>query len=121
MNWVLDKNRPICPQIGEQLAVMIAGGELKPNERLLSVRDVAVNAGINPNTAQKAFEQLGQEGLIYAVRGSGWYVSEDIAKANEVVARLMAEKTRDYFDGMRKLGQSAEQTKDYVKEWKTNE
>lgn len=117
MGWNLDKNRPICPQICEQICVKIAVGELGPNERLLSVRDVAVVAGVNPNTVQKSFEQLEQQGLIYSVRGSGWFVGENADLARETVRKLISDKTKTYFDDMWRLGLNSEQVKDYIKEW----
>ncbi len=117
MAWSLDKARPICPQICEQLSVMIASGEFSPNQRLMSVREVAVNAGVNPNTVQKAFEQLESHGLIYSVRGSGWFVSESIDNAVATVEELTKLKTREYFSEMGKLGLGIDQTKQYIKEW----
>ena len=80
MGWNLDKKRPLCPQICEQICVLISKGELKPGERLMSVREVAVSASVNPNTVQKSFEQLEQRGVIYSKRGSGWYVAESGAE-----------------------------------------
>lgn len=121
MNWILDKKRPICPQICEQLSVKIASGEFKPDERLLSVREVALQAGVNPNTVQKAFEQLNTQGLIYSVRGSGWYVSDNIATAKETVDKIIQTKTAEYFCEMQKMGLSDEQIINYVKEWNENE
>ena len=94
--WELDKTRPICPQICEQLSVMIAAEEFKPDEKLLSVREVAVKAGVNPNTVQKAFEQLEGQGLIYSVRGSGWFVGADTESAKNTVEELKYSKTKDY-------------------------
>ncbi len=117
MGWKLDKNRPICPQIGELLSAKIAKGEYKPNERLLSVREVAVVAGVNPNTVQKAFEQLEQKGLIYSVRGLGWFVSDNISLATQTVDELAKEKTKLYLSEMENLGFTLEQTKEYIKEW----
>ena len=118
MKWILDKKRPICPQICEQLSVRIASGEFKSGERLLSVREVALQAGVNPNTVQKAFEQLNAQGLIYSVRGSGWYVSDDINTAKDTVENIINNKTAEYFSEMEKLGFSLEEIKNYVKEWK---
>ena len=118
MSWKLDKTRPICPQICEQICVKIAAGEFKPNERLMSVREVAVLAGVNPNTVQKSFEQLDQKGIIYSVRGSGWFVSAHTETAKDAVEELIVSKTADYFGQMNALGMSSEQTKRYVKEWK---
>lgn len=115
MSWSLDKQRPICPQIFEKLCVMIATGQMKPNEKLPSVRETAVGSGVNPNTVQKAYEQLEVSGLIYSVRSSGWYVGENAAvPAQNTVGRLMEEKTRDYFSAMGSLGKSAGETKRYV-------
>lgn len=121
MNWILDKKRPICPQICEQLSVKIASGEFKPDERLLSVREVALEAGVNPNTVQKAFEQLNMQGLIYSVRGSGWYVSGNIDTAKETVDKIIKSKTAEYFSEMQKMGLSHNEIINYVKEWNENE
>ena len=117
MSWNLDKNRSICPQICERLSVRIARGDFSPNERLMSVREVALQAGVNPNTVQKAFEQLEAQGLIYSVRGSGWFVSEGSSTAKETVEKLIHDKTAAYFGSMEDLGFSAEQVKQYIKEW----
>ncbi len=115
--WNLDKSRPICPQIGEQISVLIASGEIPSGGRLMSVREVALKAGVNPNTVQKAFEQLERQGLIYSVRGSGWFVSENTETAGDAVHHLVCEKTRNYFEEMRRLGYSNENIKQFVKEW----
>lgn len=104
MNWRLDKKRPICPQICEKLCIMIASGELEAGERLTSVRDVAVSAGVNPNTVQKSFEQLEQQGMIYSKRGSGWYVSDRADTAREILEDLVHEKTAEYLNDMEALG-----------------
>lgn len=118
MSWKLDKNRPICPQIVEQICVKIARGDLLPEEKLLSVREVAMEAGVNPNTVQKSFEQLEQEGLIYSVRGSGWFVSKETDRAKTTAAEMVQKKTEAYFNEMESLGYSAKETIRYVKEWK---
>lgn len=121
MSWMLDKTRPICPQICEQICVKIASGEFKPGERLMSVREVAVTAGVNPNTVQKSFEQLDQKGIIYSVRGSGWYVSDNIQTADDEVNELIRSKTSEYFSQMNALGMDMSETKRYVKEWNESE
>lgn len=117
MTWQLDKGRPLCPQIGEQLCLQIALGVFKPHERLFSVREAAMAAGVNPNTVQHAFEQLEQQGILYSVRGSGWFVAEDVSLATQTLERLLAEKTAAYFDTMRALGLDTAKIKQYVKEW----
>lgn len=117
MKWNLDKGRPLCPQIGEQLCLQIALGHFKPHERLFSVREAAISAGVNPNTVQHAFEQMEQQGILYSVRGSGWFVAEDVSLAKQTLQQRLAEKTAAYFDAMHALGMDAEATKSYVKEW----
>ena len=84
MNWLLDKKRPICPQICEQICVMIARGDYKPNERIPSVRDIAVEAGVNPNTVQKALDSLENDAVLHSVRGAGWYVGDNTQKAKKI-------------------------------------
>ncbi len=109
MQWMIDKERPSCPQINEQIAARIALGEFKPQERLASVRDVAVAAGVNPNTVQKAFESLEAEGLIYSVRGSGWFVSDAVGTAQQKLQKLAEEKINALFQSLKTLGYSREQ------------
>ncbi len=117
MAWVLDKSRPLGPQICEQVCLQIALGELKPNERLYSVREAALEAGVNPNTVQRSFELLEQQSILYSVRGSGWYVAEDISPAMQTLKNLWAEKTAAYFAAMEALGMTPQAIKDYVEEW----
>ena len=117
VSWTLDKTRPICPQMCEQICVKIASGEFAPGARLMSVREVAVSAGVNPNTVQKSFEQLELKGIIYSVRGSGWFVSAETETAKEEVSELIRSKTADYFGQMNALGMDNCETKRYVKEW----
>lgn len=117
MKWTLDKAKPLCPQICEQVCLMIALEEFKGGEKMLSVRETAINAGVNPNTVQKAFEKLELDGILYSVRGSGWFVNYDISNAKKTLDSLVAEKTKAYFDSMAALGMSTDAVKNYVKEW----
>ncbi len=121
MNNSLDKKRPIVPQICEQICLQISKGLFLPQERLPSVREIAVALGVNPNTVQHSLEKLEQQGILYSVRGSGWYVSKDISFANECIINLQKEKTELYFSDMERLGMTAEQTKKYIEEWLKNE
>lgn len=117
MKWTLDKSKPLCPQICEQVCLMIALGKFKEGEKMLSVREAAVSAGVNPNTVQKAFEALEQDNILYSVRGSGWFVSEDISNAKQTLENLVSEKTQIYFESLNALGMNNDAIKNYVKEW----
>ena len=104
MNWTLDKSRPICPQICELICVAVANGEFKAGEKLLSVRDIALLASVNPNTVQKSFEELERLGVIHSVRCSGWYVNENTDAAKRELKFLRARKTEEYLTAMSQLG-----------------
>ena len=117
MDWFIDKNRPICPQICEQLCLRIARGEFEPHEKLLSVREIAATAGVNPNTVQRSLEELERLGILYSVRGSGWFVAEDFSLAEEVLDSHLAQKTSEYFAAMQILGMDTAAVKKYIKEW----
>jgi len=117
MDWNLDKKRPICPQICERLCIMIATGEVGAGERLMSVREVALSAGVTPNTVQKSFEQLEQKGVIYSRRGSGWYVNEDIHVAREMMNELVHGKTAAYLGDMHSLGMTYNDIINVIKEY----
>lgn len=118
MDWIIDKNRPICPQICEQLCLEIAKGKFEPFEKLPSVREIAMAAGVNPNTVQRSLDELERSGVIYSVRSSGWFVSEDITTARERLNEILAQKTADYFAEMQVLGLDATAVKQYIEEWK---
>lgn len=117
MDWHLDKTRPICPQLCEQLCLQIAKGRLAPREKIPSVREIALQASVNPNTVQRSLEELERRGILHSVRGSGWFVAEDIAQAREVLSAILKQKTADYFAAMENLGMDVAAVKEYVKEW----
>lgn len=117
MNWTLDRNRPICPQLCEQICARIVSGKFAPQQRIMSVREVALAAGVNPNTVQHAFEQLERQGVLYSVRGAGWYVSANIDAAQTMHRDMVHEALWKFFDTMHALGISVEDTKKLIKEW----
>lgn len=117
MEWVPDKKRPICPQLCERICILIATGKVGAGEKLMSVREVAVSAGVTPNTVQKSFEQLEQKGVIYSRRGSGWYVNEDTHVAQEMLHELVREKTGVYLRDMQSLGLNQTEIIEAIKEY----
>ncbi len=117
MSWKPDHGTPICPQICEQMCVRIARGSLEPNSKLMSVRELAVKLGVNPNTVQRSFEQLEQQGVLYSIPGTGWYVSANTAVAKNAVESLIREHTAAFFAEMKKLGLDTVAVKQVIKEW----
>ena len=77
MPWELDSDRPIYAQIVDRLKHEIVSGFYPPGSRLPSVRDLAAQASVNPNTMQKAFTELERTGLIVTRRTSGRTVTEE--------------------------------------------
>ena len=122
MDWTLDKSRPICPQLCERICVAVAKGTFLPGEKLLSVREIALAAGVNPKTVQKAFEELERQGVIHSVRCSGWYVNDNIDDAASAqVDALRVQKTREYLAAMAQLGCTPEEIAAYLKECQEEE
>ena len=79
MNRNFRSDQPIYTQLVGQLQQDIASGALPPGERLPSVRDLAAELGVNPNTVQRALQELERTGLIVTQRTSGRFVTEDTA------------------------------------------
>ncbi|MDO4189853.1 MAG: GntR family transcriptional regulator [Lachnospiraceae bacterium] len=81
--------RPIYEQIIEQIQKLIVSEVFKPNEKIPSVRSLAMEISINPNTIQRAYMQLEKDGWIYTVKGKGNFVSEKSGWLNtEKIAAL---------------------------------
>ena len=78
MAWILDDSRPIYLQIVDLIKTEIIAGVYRPGDKLPSVRDLAMEASVNPNTMQKALAELEKEGLVMALRTSGRIVTEDM-------------------------------------------
>ncbi len=69
-------SKPIYEQIKDGLRRLVVTGAVKKDEKLPSVRELATNLSINPNTIQKAYRELEQEGYIYTIAGKGSYAAE---------------------------------------------
>ena len=94
MTWVFENDQPIYTQLVDQFIVAIVSGELPPGARMPAVRELALEAGVNPNTMQRALQQLEREGLVYAQRSAGRFVTEDTAVIARVREALAAERVR---------------------------
>ena len=88
------ENRPIYAQVIERFKEQISAGALEPGDRLPSVRELAAELAINPNTIQRSYRQLEMEGWIVTVPGKGCFVCSDKRHAEEEKKRLLAEFDR---------------------------
>ena len=104
MDFELQSSRPIWMQLAEQLGRRIVTGVYPPGSRFPTVRDLAAEAGVNPNTMQRALGQLESEGLVITNRTAGRTVTEDVAVLDAMRKRLAAELKEKYFSDMKELG-----------------
>ena len=105
MAWEIRADRPVYAQLIEQIQQKIICGEYPLGSRLPSVRDMAAEAAVNPNTMQKALAELERTGLLYSQRTSGRFIRESIAK----------EQIKQFVNQMQRLGFSLEEICDMVK------
>ena len=118
MAWDLKSDRPIYAQLIEQIQLRIVSGSYPPGEKLPSVRDMAADASVNPNTMQRALMELENEGLLYSQRTSGRFVTEDVEKIMEAKNRLAMDVIEEFLKKMESLGYSTAQTVDLLKQAK---
>ena len=104
MRWEFHGDAPIYAQVMERVERMIVSGALAPGEKLPAVRTFALEAGVNPNTMQKALTELERGGLIYSQRTSGHFVTENEAVIAAARKTLAADLTRRYLNSMTELG-----------------
>ncbi len=110
MEWTFRTDAPIYTQLYEQLVLAIISGRYAPGSRMPAVRELALDAGVNPNTVQRALSELERCGLVYAQRTAGRYVTEDAERIEDERRRLAEKLAREFLASMEKLGCDQEQT-----------
>ncbi len=110
MEWMFHADTPIYTQLREQLSLAIVSGVFGPGERLPAVRELAVEAGVNPNTVQRALSELERDELVYSQRTAGRFVTEDAERIEQERRKLAEERARSFLDTMGKLGYDRVQT-----------
>ena len=110
MPWNLDSDRPIFVQIVERIEKQILSGKYQPGDKLPSVRDLAMEAAVNPNTMQKALSELERSGLLYTQRTSGRFITEDQNMINQLKKNLAKETIENFLLQMQDIGFSKEET-----------
>lgn len=110
MTWEFTDDIPIYLQIMNQIKEKIAAGVLKPGEKVPSVRELALSAGVNPNTMQKALSELEREGVLYSQRTAGRFVSESDKGVEGLQKQMAREQIIHFAQAMEKLGYQPEET-----------
>lgn len=110
MSWHFSDDRPIYMQLMEQIQLKIVSGSYKAGEKLPSVRDMASDASVNPNTMQKALTELERTGLVFSQRTSGRFITEDINMIKNVRNSLAQEQIEKFLYNMKKIGYTNQET-----------
>lgn len=116
MPWNLDDSRPIYLQLMERIQHDIISGVYQPGDKLPSVRDLALDAAVNPNTMQKALSELERGGLVYSHRTSGRFITDDSTLLNKIKTDLAQEYISTFLSQMRRLGVNDSETLEMIKE-----
>ena len=109
MQWQFSNEVPIYSQLVEQIKIGIVSGMFPPGERLPSVRDLATEAGVNPNTMQRAMTELERDGLVYSQRTAGRFVTEDHAVIQAAKRDLAQRHIHAFLAAMLRLGYRREE------------
>ncbi|MGN0557188.1 MAG: GntR family transcriptional regulator [Acutalibacteraceae bacterium] len=107
MSWHFDDDRPIYNQIVTRILTDVVTGVYSPGERLPSVREFAADAGVNPNTMQKALVDLERTGVVYAHTTSGRFVTDDRALLESVRKSMLDDEIAHFVKRCEKFGLSA--------------
>ncbi|MGO5028333.1 GntR family transcriptional regulator [Candidatus Agathobaculum pullicola] len=109
MQWQLRGDRPIYQQLVEILTQQIVSGQLAAGDKVLAVRELAAQAGVNPNTMQRALADMEREGLMYTNRTSGRYVTEDKEMIQKIREQIASDRIAEFLAGMSQLGFSEQE------------
>ena len=103
MKWQFSNDAPIYSQLIAQIKVGIVSGAFPPGERL------ATEAGVNPNTMQRALTELERDGLVYSQRTTGRFVTEDQAMIASAKRSLAERHIQAFLEAMTHLGYGREE------------
>lgn len=109
MQWQLRGDRPIYQQLVEILTEQIVSGQLAAGDKVPAVRELAAQAGVNPNTMQRALADMEREGLMYTNRTSGRYVTEDKEMIEKIREQIASDRIAEFLAGMSQLGFSEQE------------
>lgn len=109
-------DKPIYQQLIERILGDIIRGTLQPAEKLPSVREYAMEAGVNANTIQRVYKELEQMEITETKRGQGSFVTEDVEKILNLRDEMKAQLAQTFLQNIESLGLSASEMIDYLQE-----
>ena len=102
MDWNFRNDQPIYSQLTQRLTEAIVSGIYAPGEKLPSVRELAVEAGVNPNTVQRALSELERDGLVFSQRTAGRFVTENENMITNAKLRIADERVGEFLHSMKR-------------------
>ncbi len=109
MGLRFDPTRPIYLQIMEWIKRQAVRGVLRPGDRVPSVRDLARELQVNPNTVARAYRELEREGFLFTLRGQGTFITRDAARLARERQRLLEQAVQHFLEDLRELQPSPEE------------
>ncbi|WP_425755149.1 GntR family transcriptional regulator [Ihubacter sp. rT4E-8] len=116
MDKALNENLPIYMQIMDRIRAAIVSGELRPGAKVATVRELAEDFGVNPNTMQRALSELEREGLLISERTSGRFVTHNRAVIDTVRRDAAQKIVGEFLQKMKELGFTREQIEVFFRE-----
>ncbi|ALQ15856.1 GntR family transcriptional regulator [Listeria monocytogenes] len=110
-----DDSKPIYKQIVHYIHTEIVTGKYEAGDKLLSVRELATKLEVNPTTIQRAYAELEEAGIIFTVRGTGKYLTEDKRRMEQLENDIAKQLTENFISEMSKLGINKEKIIAWVK------
>lgn len=114
MGWSFDNRSPIYIQIADKIEAEILSGKFSLGEKIPSVRELAVEAAVNPNTMQRALQELERRLLVTVQRATGRHVTEDSTAIEKAKTDKAEQIVNDFINEIKKLGFSKEETKTVI-------
>jgi len=115
VSWDFTPDKPIYLQLQEQVKLRIVSGKYLPGEKLASVRDLSIEAAVNPNTMQRALAELERDGLVYTERTSGRFVTNDTEVINKMKNDIAIELVSAFLSKMNEIGYSKNEAADIIR------
>lgn len=116
-----DNGLPIYIQIMNYIKIKMATGKIKEGDKLPSVRDLAAELKVNPNTVSRSYGELEKEDLIYTQRGMGTFVTGDVEKLKSLKMQMSYIKIQRFVLEMSELGFTKYQLSEAIKDLKEEE
>jgi len=116
LKWEIDESKQIHPQLVEEITKRIINGFYKSGDKIPSVREFALEARVNPNTMQKALQELEDKKIIYTKRTVGKFVTEDPNIILKLQESMIDEITINFINTMKDLGLNETEITKKIKE-----